>query len=91
MKLKNLYLAALAFVNAALRCRRRAWRNHPRRPRRADTAAGVHSKTLWEQIKEGGWVMIPIGLCSVATLYLIGDGIIRTSRKRSRRRRTSRA
>ena len=26
--------------------------------------------------------MIPIGLCSVATLYLIGDGIIRTSRKR---------
>lgn len=43
---------------------------------------GVHSKTLWEQIKEGGWVMIPIGLCSVATLYLIGDGILRTSRKR---------
>jgi biopolymer transport protein ExbB len=26
--------------------------------------------------------MVPIGLCSVATLYLIGDGIIRTGRKR---------
>lgn len=45
-------------------------------------AEGVHAKTLWEQIKEGGWVMVPIGLCSVATLYLIGDGIMRTSRKR---------
>ena len=26
---------------------------------------GVHSKTLWEQIKEGGWVMFPIALCSI--------------------------
>lgn len=42
----------------------------------------AHSKTLWEQIKEGGWVMVPIGLCSVATLYLIGDGILRTGRAR---------
>ncbi len=40
-------------------------------------AAPKHVKTLWEQIKEGGWVMVPIGLCSVLTLYLIGDGIIR--------------
>jgi biopolymer transport protein ExbB len=40
---------------------------------------GIHSKTLWEQIKEGGWVMVPIALCSVATLYLIGDGVLRTS------------
>ena len=44
-----------------------------------DTA---RSKTLWEQIREGGWVMVPIALCSVATLYLIGDGIMRTSRAR---------
>ncbi|MEI6535212.1 MAG: MotA/TolQ/ExbB proton channel family protein [Verrucomicrobiaceae bacterium] len=36
-----------------------------------------HTKTLWEQIKEGGWVMVPISLCSVLTLYLIGDGVIR--------------
>jgi biopolymer transport protein ExbB len=46
-------------------------------------AAGGQSKTLWEQIKEGGWVMFPIALCSIATLYLIGDGIIRTSRKKA--------
>jgi biopolymer transport protein ExbB len=41
----------------------------------------VHTKTLWEQIREGGWVMIPIGVCSVMTLYLIGDGLIRTGAK----------
>lgn len=44
-----------------------------------DKAPAIHSKSLWEQIKEGGWVMIPIGLCSVLTLYLIGDGIIRVT------------
>ncbi len=38
-----------------------------------------HGKTLWAKIVEGGWVMVPIGLCSIATLYLIGDGVIRTS------------
>ena len=45
--------------------------------------AGAQSKTLWQQIQEGGWVMFPIALCSVATLYLIGDGVIRTSRKKA--------
>ena len=40
-------------------------------------------KTLFEQIKEGGWVMIPIGLCSVGTVYLIGDGFLRTMRQRA--------
>jgi biopolymer transport protein ExbB len=44
---------------------------------------GEESKTLWRQIQEGGWVMFPIALCSIATLYLIGDGIIRTSRKKT--------
>jgi biopolymer transport protein ExbB len=34
-------------------------------------------------MQEGGWVMFPIALCSIATLYLIGDGIIRTSRKKT--------
>src|SRR5437588_7873224 len=48
----------------------------------AAPAEAVHSKTLWQQIKQGGWVMVPIALCSIATLYLIGDGIIRTSQKR---------
>lgn len=42
-------------------------------------AAPKKPKTLWEQVKEGGWVMIPIGLCSVLTLYLIGDGILRVT------------
>jgi len=49
----------------------------------APLPAGAQSKTLWQQIKEGGWVMFPIALCSIATLYLIGDGIIRTSRKKT--------
>jgi biopolymer transport protein ExbB len=43
---------------------------------------GEQKKTLWETIAQGGWVMIPIALCSIATLYLIGDGIIRTGQKR---------
>lgn len=45
--------------------------------------AAAKQKTLWEQIEEGGWVMIPIGICSVLTVYLCGDGWMRTSRKRT--------
>jgi biopolymer transport protein ExbB len=45
-------------------------------------AAPIQSKTLWETIREGGWVMVPIGLCSIMTLYLIGDGVLRTGKKR---------
>jgi len=37
---------------------------------------------MWHTITQGGWVMFPIALCSIATLYLIGDGILRTSPKR---------
>ena len=44
--------------------------------------AGEQHKTLWQTIEQGGWVMVPIALCSIATLYLIGDGILRTGRKR---------
>lgn len=47
-----------------------------------DKAPTVKHKTLWEQIYEGGWVMIPIGACSVLTFFLSGDGWMRTSRKR---------
>lgn len=46
-----------------------------------EAAADVH-KTLFQQIYEGGWVMIPIALCSMLTVYFIGDGVSRTSRKR---------
>jgi biopolymer transport protein ExbB len=45
-------------------------------------APAVQQKTLWHQIQEGGWVMFPIGLCSIFTLYLIADGAVRTSAKR---------
>jgi biopolymer transport protein ExbB len=44
--------------------------------------AGEQKKTLWQTIAQGGWVMVPIALCSIATLYLIGDGVIRTAPKR---------
>jgi biopolymer transport protein ExbB len=44
--------------------------------------AGEQKKTLWQTIAQGGWVMVPIALCSIATLYLIGDGVIQTGSKR---------
>jgi len=31
---------------------------------------------------EGGWVMVPIGAFSIATVYLVVDGIVRTGRKK---------
>src|SRR3954468_17656543 len=49
-------------------------------PSPAPAAEG--KRTLWQTIAQGGWVMVPIALCSIATLYLIGDGVIRTSVKR---------
>jgi biopolymer transport protein ExbB len=48
----------------------------------AASPAPAATKSLWQQITEGGWVMIPIGACSIATVYLIVDGIIRTGRKK---------
>jgi biopolymer transport protein ExbB len=48
----------------------------------ADAKPAVQNKSLWEQICEGGIIMIPIGLCSVLTLYLIVDGSVRTSSKK---------
>jgi biopolymer transport protein ExbB len=76
MKRKTIYLAGLSillmtmFASASL-----AQSPSP-------AGEGVHSKTLWQQIQEGGWVMFPIALCSIATLYLIGDGVLRTGRAR---------
>ena len=35
------------------------------------------SKSLWQHIKDGGPIMLFIGICSVATLYLIVDGLMR--------------
>lgn len=38
-----------------------------------------HKKSLWDTLKEGGWVMIPIAGCSVLTFYLVGDGFLRVT------------
>lgn len=46
-------------------------------------AKGAHSKTLLETLVEGGWVMVPIGLMSVLTVYLASDGFMRTSIKKT--------
>jgi biopolymer transport protein ExbB len=48
----------------------------------APAAPAVHQKTLFQQIADGGWVMFPIAACSIFTVYLIGDGIIRTGMKK---------
>jgi biopolymer transport protein ExbB len=50
----------------------------------AEPAAGggVKHETLWDEIVKGGWVMIPLGLCSVAMVWLIVDGVLRTKRER---------
>ncbi len=45
----------------------------------AQEAAGHHDKTLMDLFKDGGWVMYPITLCSVAMIWWIVDGVIRTS------------
>ena len=49
----------------------------------AESADAVHKKSLWHQILEGGWVMVPIAACSIATMYLIFDGVVRTSPKKA--------
>lgn len=48
----------------------------------AGAAAGVHHKTLADLFIEGGWVMYPITLCSVAMMWFIVDGFMRTSPKK---------
>ena len=82
MKLKITYLAALTAITTFFLVSVAPAQSPAPGGAEGGHAAGIHSKTLWEQIKEGGWVMFPIGLCSVATLYLIGDGVLRTARKR---------
>ena len=39
----------------------------------------VQKRSLLTTIYEGGWVMFPIAFCSIFTVYLIGDGVTRTS------------
>ncbi len=78
MKLKTYYLALLLLLSVCLG----ALPALAQSPSPAAPGENTRGKTLWEKIVEGGWVMVPIGLCSIATLYLIGDGVIRTSPKK---------
>jgi biopolymer transport protein ExbB len=80
MKTRRLHLIAFAFVLAFLLG---PVALHAQTPPAGEAAPAVHKKTLFEMVEEGGWVMIPIGLCSIFTLYLIGDGVIRTGRKKA--------
>lgn len=41
-----------------------------------------HDKTMWDVLEEGGVIMIPLGLVSVAMFTLIGLGFITLGRKR---------
>jgi biopolymer transport protein ExbB len=45
--------------------------------------AKPHSKSLLETLVEGGWVMVPIGIMSVLTVYLSTDGVRNTSVKKT--------
>lgn len=73
MKRKLGYLAALAVVSLSIFA-------SPALAQSPTPGPGVEQKkTLWQTIAQGGWVMVPIALCSIATLYLIGDGVLRTT------------
>ena len=48
-----------------------------------ETQAPETKKTLWGRITDGGWEMWPIAVCSMGTLFLIADGVLRTSPKRA--------
>ena len=76
MKRKLGYLAALALVSLSIFASP-AMGQSP-----TPAAPAEQKKTLWQTIAQGGWVMVPIALCSIATLYLIGDGVLRTQPKK---------
>jgi biopolymer transport protein ExbB len=45
----------------------------------AAPASTHHDKTMMDLFIEGGWVMYPITLCSVAMIWFIVDGFLKTS------------
>lgn len=79
---KLLILLTLAFMSLVPMTFGQAEKTEPAKAA-PEAKAAVHEKTMWEQIKEGGWVMIPIAICSMATLYLIADGVLRTTSKKA--------
>lgn len=48
----------------------------------AAAAPGVHTRTMMDTFHEGGWVMYPIVFCSMALIWLVVDGFIRTAKKK---------
>ncbi len=70
------FVAALSFATAAMA------QTPAASPGASPGAPPEEKKTLFTQIEEGGIIMFPIGICSILTVYLIGDGSIRTGRKR---------
>ena len=81
MKLKHIYL--LTLLVAGLLAFAGGLQAQETAPGADAGKSLVHNKTLMEQIKEGGWVMFPIFACSVLTLYLIADGVLRTTPKKA--------
>ena len=48
----------------------------------ANGQAADGNLNLWGLIKQGGWAMYPLGLCSVVMLFLILHGVRETTRSR---------
>jgi len=69
-----LLLAGFLFLGAAIASAEEA-------PKKDAKAA--HTKTMLETLVEGGWVMFPIGIMSVLTVYLSTDSIKNTSIKKT--------
>src|SRR5262249_2926019 len=74
-------VAALGLLGAAVTVR--AQPPAPAPAAATETQAPETKKSLWNRITDGGWVMVPIALCSMGTLFLIVDGYLRTSRQRT--------
>jgi biopolymer transport protein ExbB len=81
--MKSRYILFLAVMLCLLGAPIATFAQQAAGPSKEEVVAPAHSKSLWHQIKEGGWVMFPIGLISVATMYLIVDGVLRTGAART--------
>jgi biopolymer transport protein ExbB len=81
MKLRPLFAlllcALFAFASVAPALAQDA--DKPKGPAVETTKTETENKdtTMWEDLKSGGVTMIFIGVCSVATMYLIVDGLLR--------------
>ena len=85
MKTKLVYIAAVTAAGLTLFASG-LHAQAPAEPAKSDETAAatppIHKKTLFQTLQEGGIVMFPIGILSVLTVYLIVDGILRTSVKK---------